>query len=473
MAAPKPSSFYNKNIDQWKENRDCVFGQRAIHKGGRKYLPAPEGMSKNKSGAKGCDGDSDYEDFKKRTLFLNATSRTVEGMTGLIFRKKPTFVIPSSLNGDNADGQGNSITHIMAVAAKEVETVSRVGFLVEHPEVNGTISKADAEKLGIAPFLIMYKAEEIIIDRSTIINGKKVYTQVVLMVSHLEKDPNDEFAEVKKIKYFVLDLHNISEVEGEQNIVYRQRILDAEGNETSRSFPKMNNEFMTFIPFEVIEINQDGKSMIEDLVKANLNHYVMNASYTHGVYQTGFPTPTATGVTEDEVDEINGIGPNSFWTASSPSATFGMLEFEGKGLDEAKQYLQSIIEIMAALGADMLKGQKMAAETEGSKRLDKQASDSSLLSVVFALETSFAKILGWMALWARATEQQAKSIEVDINKDFNSAQLSPQMLKELTASMMQGAISYDTFWYNIQKGEIGKASVTSEVEQDKIEKSEI
>lgn len=458
MGAPKPDSFYNKNISQWQENRDCILGQRAIHAGGRKYLPAPDGMDDCKNGK-----DTEYNNFKKKTLFLNATARTTEGMTGLIFRKKPIYTVNKSLSQDSVDSDGSSLTNFIEDCAQNIIATSRIGVLVEHPNSPAGMTASQAEALGIKPHLVMYRAEEIIRTRSQVINGVKVYTQVVIMIKSIEPSATNEFEDKAVTKYFVLDLHQ----ENEQTpIAYRQRVLNEDGEAVSSVYPMMNGNRMQFIPFEIIETSKDGKAMIEDLVKANLNHYAMNASYTHGIYYTGFPTPWATGVSEDEVEGISGIGPNSFWTAANESASFGMLEFTGQGLQGAKDYLEMIVEIMAVLGADMLKTQKMAAETEGSKRLDKQASDSTLLGLIYELERGFEKILGWYSEWSRLPSE---GIEVDINKDFNSTTVSPQMLKELVAALMQGAISYDTFWMNLQKGEVAKASKTAEDEQSEID----
>ena len=47
--------------------------------------------------------------------------------------------------------------------------------------------------------------------------------------------------------------------------------------------------------------------------------------------------------------------------------------------------------------------------------------------------------------------------------------MSPQMFKELLAAVSAGKISYETFWENLQKGEIASANKTAEEEQEDID----
>ena len=64
---------------------DCqsvLDGGRAIKAGEERFLPKPEGMSK-----------AAYAAYVQRALFYGATGRTVEALTGAVFRREPTVEI--------------------------------------------------------------------------------------------------------------------------------------------------------------------------------------------------------------------------------------------------------------------------------------------------------------------------------------------------------------------------------------------
>jgi hypothetical protein len=56
-----------------------------------------------------------------------------------------------------------------------------------------------------------------------------------------------------------------------------------------------------------------------------------------------------------------------------------------------------------------------------------------------------------------------------LNTDFFATAMTSQDLTALVASWQQGAISYDTLYYNLQKGEIARPGVDVETERDLIE----
>lgn len=457
MNTPSPDNFYNLNIAQWIENEDFYMGERAVKHKRQAYLKAPGKM----------DEDS-YELFLDRAMLLNAVGRTVEGMIGLIFRKKPVFNELKSINLKNIDANGMDVSELARECLKKMVISSRVGVLIEHPEIDAPLTKKQARDLNILPYVVVYDAKEIISTATKTINGKEKLCQVCLKVKELKQSEDNEFYQYECFKYIVLDL-----VETEQGPVYRYRSIDENGQVEKECYPQSNGQYMSCIPFEVIELEKNGKALIEDLVKANAHHFKISASYTHGIYYTGFPTVTATGVSEEETNNFldSGLGPNSFWTSNNEAAQFNMLEFKGSGLNSAKEYLEGVVETMAALGADMLKTSKNSAETEGSKRLDKQASDSTLINAAFKIETALNKIVNKMIAWSMIRTDE--EFEIALNKDFNDYQMDSSMLKELTSSLLQGVISYDTFWENLQKGEIAKPNVSAEQESEKIKMSDL
>lgn len=458
MPVNKRDDFAQQNVEQWQENCDAIEGQRAIHKKGTKYLPELGSMDqKTKKGRK------NFAEFMKKALYFNAVAKTVEGMLGLMFRKDAQNELPDAISyfSKNVDGTGMTIEEFERQVAFEVMRTNYVGLLTDHPQVESGMTVAQSEAAGLRPFLSMYTAENIFKVHESVVNNITITTMVVLRENVSLPSKDDEFEICHEVQYRVLD---IFEVDGK--MVYRQRLFDKDEHQVGDDyFPRMNGQMMMSIPFKLVSsANKPGRAPIEDLVKVNLHHYLMFASYAHGTYYTGFPTPTAVGI--DKEDLPTGIGANAFWTSENKDAKFGMLEFTGTGLTHAKEYISDVEDKMAALGADMLKSQKMAAETEGSKRLDKQSQESTLSGIATVVEECIQMQIGLAAEWVGANPDD---VSIKLNKDYNPTGMSPQMLQQLVGSWQSGAISFDTMFSNLQRGEIIKNERTAGDEKEMIE----
>jgi hypothetical protein len=158
---PKSSSFkhgqYQAMEATWKMCRDAATGQRAIHKAGETYLPALSGQSKES-----------YNAYLKRALFYGATGRTVDGMVGLVFRKKPVAKMPAAMEAwaEDINLAGRSLDGLARDCVTETIKLGRLGLLVDHPSAPETepgtqITMSQAEMLALRPYLVTYSAEKI------------------------------------------------------------------------------------------------------------------------------------------------------------------------------------------------------------------------------------------------------------------------------------------------------------------------
>jgi len=60
-------------------------------------------------------------------------------------------------------------------------------------------------------------------------------------------------------------------------------------------------------------------------------------------------------------------------------------------------------------------------------------------------------------------------IRFELNKDYMPTTMDAQTLTSLINALQTGAISFDTFWYNLVRGEIAPEGMDAETEQEKIE----
>ncbi len=82
---------YDANAAAWLRASDVFAGEDAVKSAGKLYLPKLDSPSFD-----------EYNAYRSRASFFNATARIADGFVGLIFRREPTFKVPD----DNA-GVGN------------------------------------------------------------------------------------------------------------------------------------------------------------------------------------------------------------------------------------------------------------------------------------------------------------------------------------------------------------------------------
>ena len=268
----------------------------------------------------------------------------------------------------------------------------------------------------------------------------------------------DDFTVEEVVKYRVLRI---------QEGVYTQQLYNDDGNPESEPVVVMvNGQPANEIPFYEIATGIEGKSIINDLVDANLNHYRFFADYAAKEHASAFPVFTETGVSGDDQNVI--IGPGAKWTNISPEAQFGILQTASDG-GSMRTYLQDMEERMAALGAEMLKPRISGAESAEAKSLDQVAQNSTTADLAITVSEAYMKAINFAARWMNAPEENI----FELNTDYNPQHMNPQMFTALMAALQNGNISYQTFYENLQRGEIANPERTQEDEQALIQSSEL
>jgi hypothetical protein len=448
---------YDKWQPIWKKCRDAIDGQEWVHEGGETYLPSPSESWSNKF----------YNSYKLRATYFNACGRTLDGMTGLIFRKKPELVYPAALEPiiNDIDMAGSDLMAFAEQLVDELGRVSRVGILIDYPSTQTIgLTVAEAQTLGLRPYATIYKTESILDWRYERINNKQMLSMVKLKECKEVQVDEFEYKSVDLIR--VLDLF-----EGR----YRVRVYEKKesgyvqvGNDL---FPLMNNAPIREIPFIFDSVNgldsDIKKPLLLDLVNLNISHYRYDACYTHGLLFTGLPTPVFFGVILDDNDKIN-LGSTEALTFSNPDGHAEYLEFKGQGLQELREGLSKKEQQMASLGSRMLSPEKRAVESGEAAAIHRSAENAVLASLAHSASSALTRTLQWLAMWARASEE----VSVTLNTDFMPKEMDANMFRELTNAYLTGAISYNTYFFKLKEGEVIREEVQEEEEQDRLETRE-
>jgi len=249
---------------------------------------------------------------------------------------------------------------------------------------------------------------------------------------------------------------------------YYVYVFNEKGEQLQVITPTVNGRPMDHIPFYVI--NPLGVSMdvqrppMIDIVELNLSHYRSSADLEHGRHFTGLPTPVVTGV--EAGSELH-IGSSKAWVIPDPQGQATYLEFTGQGLQSLEKALTEKQSQMASMSARLLDNSKRGSEAAETVKLRYMSETATLVTVVRSVQEGMAHVYAEVA---EMIGEPRPSIEM--NKEFMDPKLTAQELTSLTKAYLEGAMSKETFIYNLRKGDIISSTRTDEQELASLEASE-
>lgn len=424
-------SQYDQYSPQWEKCRAVIEGEEAVKKCRTKYLPP---VSDNQT-------DASYRNYLMRALFFNATSRTAQALLGFLFRKPPL------LQNKNDDASffdslplaSENFSIFVKGISKEVIDVGRVGII------------CDVFEDGQAK-LTRYKAEDIINWKNLIHDGRQELSWIVLR-EYLEDFSKDEFEAEKITQYRVLYL---------EDDIYKQRVFQQTKDDKiefiEEIIPSKNGVALNFIPFVIINQNNlqsdIEKPTLIDLVNVNLSHYRSSADLEQGRHYTALPTPVVTGF--DETSKLE-IGANVAWLSDNVDAKAYFLEFTGKGLSFVENALKEKEAMMSVLGARLLEAQKKGVEAADTYKIRNAGEQSILSNIAHTLDSGLTWICRVCEAWRGLGDfdkLEESELKVTINKDYVVTNVEPSLVTALFGALQGGAISENTWFYNLQQWEM-------------------
>ena len=442
---------FNANAGKWERCRDVAGGTDSIKAKTIKYLPMLSGQDA-----------LEYDAYIKRAEFYGAFSRTVQGVGGAVFRRAPTVEVPEQYVDytDDITLTGIPFNVFARNVFDEVMTVGRVGVYAEMP-VDGS---AD---LPLRPYAVMVTAENITNWRSSWspIFGRYILDMVIIKESITEStgDPY-EGNDVKQYREMLLIDGNVVVNIWREN----KQATNNKGKWTVQKTiePMRLGQPLDRLPFQFINVTDltpnVQKPPLLDLVDANLSHYLTSADLEHGRHYCGLPTAWVAGFPRET--ELR-VGANVAWVSDDPAAKVGMLEFTGQGLGPLENAAEHKEKRMAVLGARMLESQPRGIEAADTVRLRQAGEAATIQGVINATEFALERLMGWLVYWGGGDADDAI---VELNRDVIDTTASPQELTAWTQALQSGAISYDTYYYLLQRADITRPHIDAEEEKEGI-----
>jgi hypothetical protein len=446
---------YRKTALLWEKINDVLGGEEKVKGEKAKYLPALEGQS-----------SQGYENYLTRASFYEATSRTVDGLVGSIFRKPPVETLSTNIDdlSSNSNSNGEPLEIFVKSVTRDVLAFGRAGVLVDAPPGGGE------------PFLAHYKPEDIINWRSEFINGTDVPVMAVLRETAMVPKEDDPFEMEEQEVFRELSL-DITET---GRSIYIVRIWKKGKGAHKDSFimvdeavPVKRGEPLDFIPFEFFgpmsRTPAIQRSPILGLVNLNLSHYRTTADVEHGAHFTALPTPWVAGdIVQGNNNGELAIGAGVAWQLEV-GATVGLLEYTGQGLDALRNLQQDKERRMAVLGARLLEEQKNGVESAKAIGLRHRGENSILSSIAGTVSRGMEAVLNWADLWSGGN---GEGNSFELNQDFVGMPMQPSEMVHLVKTWQTGGIGQEALFYNLKKGERLPPGMTYEEYQTDIEQTD-
>jgi hypothetical protein len=398
--------------------------------------------------------------YYERAVFYAIAGYTVRGMVGMLFRKEPSLSVEPGLEyvTTNIDGVGQSIYQQSQAVCKDLVKKGRCGLWVDFPETDGNTSKADIENLKVFATVKKFDTTQII-DWKTETFGAKIYLSRILI--KYTEEVEDEDVEVRLELFIEEGVYRVKKwqkkaTSSQYELVSDYTPTDSAGNYWSQ-IP------FTFVGAETNTFSIDQPPSL-DIVRINIGHWNNSASYEDSVWFAGQVQPWMSGITEDYIKMLND---NKMYVGSGrllgvPSGEqFGYAQ--SRPNPASKEAMNDKVEMMIGLGAMFLQSGsavKTATQSEGEKEIR-----HSVLSLIASnVSEAYEQALVWASMYMGTNTEQ---VEYQITQEFVKPSATSADLKEIVASLMQGAIPFNDYVKWCQKyGYIDESKTPEEVSDE-------
>ena len=377
--------------------------------------------------------------YRKSAVFYNVTSRTLDGLLGMLYRIDPIVPeLPNMLEyvETDIDGGGIGLNQQSHAVSSEVVQVGRHGLLTDIPvkEDGGVTTIADVSA-GFRPFVKRYNALNIIDWSESTVNGVSKPDLVVLMetITHFVDDMRIKRETKEMLRILRLTDGKYTQqlwVEGDPAPGEEFEIFDGAGNNFGE------------IPFVIIGSENNDLSVdpppLESLSRVNVGHYRNSADLEHSSFHLSAATPH---IADDNYKSVS-TNPNN---KDSAIQNFGESSVVVTGSGGTFSYVQPSPNVLAndlaknkeeqmvALGAQLVLSSG-GAETAEAVRT-KRAADTSMLAIIGVnVSDGYTKSLNWMAKFLNVEFDG----EYELNSNFFDVKLTPQERQQIIMEWQSG-----------------------------------
>ena len=462
-----PSAAYRRMEPRSTKCRACMLGTEAIRAGGTDFVPQYANES-----------DDRYEVRKNLAAFYNGFARTVLASVGMLLEEEPTLgadMPPELVDlSENIDAAGTHVTVFARRLATAGIVDSHAGILVEHSRPGGPgvdmsrasaaaqeavrsgapIDSKDEELLGLRPYFLLFKADDIFRPLYETVNG--VRTLVLLVLREVITVRVGQFGTRTQTQYRVYT--------NERGTISYQLWVspnlggEGGGRPTLTEGPTVitNQTEIPWSPFIAGEEVAQGeyKPPLSDLADLNIQYHNSLTNHLSLQALAMVPTPVRIGATPD-ADGIYPpivLGPGNTIEApvvvGVPNPVY-WLSPDIAVLAPGENTLLTTKADMGAVGSAFLSPETRVRETAAAKRIDSAAQRATLATVARALKDCLERAYGFMAKYRGLVGGS-----ITLNNDFTGEGVDPAYLAVLVTAYQDNVLTLEELRTVIQTGQL-------------------
>jgi len=435
------------------------------------YLPKLAGQRKDTT-----FGQADYDVYKQYAEVFPSVGRTEESYIGIAFRKDPLIETPDDRYKDDFTLGGQSVTEFAKEIFKEVLETNRPVILVDIPSTDeseeGFISRDDTLTEDRS-FATLYSAENVLDWDEKRENGilKTVFVKLKESKRIIAEDMTATVVDIIRVLdidsegYYRVRVYTSTSDEGEENEDYT---LSAE------IYPEIKGSKMEFIP--VFPVSPSGHNWdlnyppLNDLTNIAQGWYRNSASYENGLLLAGSPTLMIKGLLVPDGQENTSVkvGAGAVLNLDTEGGDAKYIQIGSDGLSEIKRAMEDKKKEMAVIGARILGGDTNGVEAAETAMIHRAGEHSVIINIGKSISGVLTEVMKLLYQWDTGNEPSGDDLSFRLNIDFDFSKLDPQQLTALMAAVQSGSMSKESYFYNLERGEMYPPNTTFEEEQKNI-----
>jgi hypothetical protein len=444
----QPSSAHSEMAPDLRMLRALSSGTQAMRAARDTYLPKAEHES-----------DPHYEARLTSTFLHPGFADAVRTSADLPFRKPVTIGEDSDPDlvaiADDVDMRHRNITQFARDVMEDGCEAGLSHILVEFPVVDRQVVRtlADEKRLGLRPYFVHIKAENLLAAYTTMINGRSVVTEARFLEESIDTDGAFGERRARRVRHYKSDVIDIWVEDGDD-----WRLEDSTPNS------------LGFVPLVTLYAGKKRrdyvvKPLFLDLAHKNIEHWQSSSEQRNILRYGRFAMLAVSGMDGDEKNPIK-IGPSRILGTPDPHGKWYYVEPQGSAIDLGFKDLQRIEDQMRMLSLkahrpDDGKNDVTATEAMLTERKVTTPIQQVALNLQDTLRIAFWYAGRWMG---KADANIDLSIDTEFELPFDAGDF-----EKVQAMRARGDLSRNTLWAEAQRRGILGQQFDAEKEAELIE----
>lgn len=412
-------------------------GTKAMRDAGATYLPKHP-----------LEDEKAWQSRVDVSVLLPAFRDAVDLASGLIFRKPVHVDAPEDARDwfRNVDLVGQDVTQFGRTVFNHA-AVDGIGFIVvDYPRVPPGVSLKVERDMGVRPYWIHVKAEQVLGWRTQNVNGKQILTQFRYQ----------EAVEVADGMFGTKTQQRIRVLEPQMVTVYVKKDNDWEIDVEASGATTM--EEVPVVPVYTGRTGfMQGLPPLADLAWTNVKHWQSSSDQQHILHVARVPLLFGSGFSDDATLAAS---PNSA-ILGPPDSTLAYVEHSGKAIEAGRQDLLDLLDQMQRMAGKVINEKVMKTATESG--VESTQAMSRVEAWALGMQHAYDRAMELTAKWAKREVGKLR-----VNTDVDISKPDAAMLTEMRNAVIASLLSKETYLQIMQDAEVLPDGWTVEDEMDRL-----